>query len=65
MTSTTFPDIHGSNHGGGAGTLSFADGHVEKHAWDFRPPVKKIVLKSQTVSVKDLQFIQQHGTIPN
>jgi prepilin-type N-terminal cleavage/methylation domain-containing protein/prepilin-type processing-associated H-X9-DG protein len=65
MTSTTFPDIIGSNHGGGAGVLSFADGHVEKHIWDFRAPVKKIVLKNQTVSANDLRFIQQHGTIPN
>jgi len=62
MDSSTFPDIPGSNHGG-AGTLSFADGHAEVHVWQFHPPVKKIVLKSQTAPAADWDFIKAHSTV--
>lgn len=65
MSSTTFPDIHGSNHGGGVGTLSFADGHVDKHIWDFHPPVRKIKLQNQVVTARDADYMQKHASVPN
>jgi prepilin-type N-terminal cleavage/methylation domain-containing protein/prepilin-type processing-associated H-X9-DG protein len=62
MATPTFPDIPGSNHSG-VGTVSFADGHVETHRWDFRPPVKRIRLQSQAVGSRDFTWLTQHTTI--
>ncbi|HTD68278.1 MAG TPA: hypothetical protein VK846_17270, partial [Candidatus Limnocylindria bacterium] len=59
-----FPDVPGSNHDG-VGALSFADGHVESHRWDFHPPVKGTPppLQSQPAGARDWTFLTSHTTI--
>jgi prepilin-type processing-associated H-X9-DG protein len=61
MNGQTFPSVPGSNHDG-AGTLSFADGHVETRAWETRPPVRKIVLANITPTTNDWRWLTDRTT---
>ena len=63
MSAQTFPDVPGSNHDG-AGTLSFADGHVEAHAWETRPPVRKISLANIAATTNDWRWLTARTTLP-
>ncbi len=64
MGAQDFPSVPGSNHDG-AGTLSFADGHVEPRAWETRPPVKKISIANISASSNDWQWLTARTTLPS
>lgn len=63
MSSPVHPDVPGSNHDG-AGTLSFADGHVEWRAWETRPPVRKISLANIAATTNDWRWLTARTTLP-
>jgi prepilin-type N-terminal cleavage/methylation domain-containing protein/prepilin-type processing-associated H-X9-DG protein len=65
LLSASFPDVPGSNHDG-QGTVSFADGHVEKQRWDTRPPVVRgQVTKNIAATQRDLNWMRRHASRPN
>lgn len=64
MSAQNFPSVPGSNHDG-AGTLSFADGHVEVRAWETRPAVKKISIASIAASTNDWRWLTDRTTLPS
>ncbi len=64
MSAPTFPSVPGSNHDG-SGTLSFADGHVEAHAWETRPPVKKLTISNVPATTNDWRWLTARTTLPS
>jgi prepilin-type processing-associated H-X9-DG protein len=64
LLAATFPDVPGSNHDG-LGTVSFADGHVDKQRWDAKYTVKKGVrYQNVAASARDLQWMRDHASRP-
>ena len=63
MSSQTFPDVPGSNHDG-AGTITFADGHVEWKEWETRPRVRKITLANVAAPTNDWRWLTDRTTQP-
>jgi prepilin-type processing-associated H-X9-DG protein len=63
MSAQNFPSVPGSNHDG-AGTLSFADGHVEVRAWETRPTVRKITLSNVAATTNDWRWLTERATRP-
>jgi prepilin-type N-terminal cleavage/methylation domain-containing protein/prepilin-type processing-associated H-X9-DG protein len=64
LNAATFPDVPGSNHGSGWGSVSMADGHVEKRQWDTRPKVtRNVVLQNIPCTPRDLDWMRRHASV--
>jgi prepilin-type processing-associated H-X9-DG protein len=61
MSMRIFPSVPGSNHDG-AGTLSFADGHVEWKGWETRPTVRKVALANLNATTNDWRWLSARTT---
>lgn len=64
MGAQTFPSVPGSNHDG-AGTITFADGHVEWRAWETRPAVRKITLNNVAPATNDWLWLSARASVPS
>ena len=77
MSNTGTPEGHGASrphyiidypasYHNGAGTVSFADGHAEKHQWveaTTKPPMGKARARSYTSPTdRDVKWLQEHST---
>ncbi len=63
LNAQTFSDVPGSNHGSSGGTVSMADGHVEKRAWDTRPKVVKgTPIANIACTARDLDWMRRHAS---